>query len=410
MKHVIFIGGIFSEELKDYIEKNSKGVIQYAADTLQKCYIEGLSKNDLSLQVFNLPYIGAFPQRFRKATFKFRDLYYSVGEQKIPVCNISFINLWGIKNIFRYRSLYKKLDQYLKKHRQGQTTIIIYAVHIPFIQACKKIKKKYPSVKIILIVPDLPEYMRLNEGFSHKLLKKIYSLIFPLSYDCIDAYVYLTGNMDKKIEISEKPFTVIEGMFSDKSEVPSEPNTKYIDSEKRYIVYTGTLARQYGILNLVHAFKQIKGEDLRLLIIGNGDSYEEIRHESKSDSRIILGGQLSHAEVLKIQSKAFLLVNPRTSEGEYTRFSFPSKTMEYLASGVPVLLNKLPGIPTEYYDYSFQPELETIDSLKKKIEEIISLTPKELQKKGERAREFILTKKNPQTQCKKLIDLIERIN
>ena len=38
-------------------------------------------------------------------------------------------------------------------------------------------------------------------------------------------------------------------------------------------------------------------------------------------------------------------VNPRQNNEEFTKYSFPSKTMEYLASGVPVVAYKLDGIP-----------------------------------------------------------------
>ena len=41
-------------------------------------------------------------------------------------------------------------------------------------------------------------------------------------------------------------------------------------------------------------------------------------------------------------------MNPRSADAEYTKYSFPSKTIEYLATGVPVVMNRLPGIPEEY--------------------------------------------------------------
>ena len=135
----------------------------------------------------------------------------------------------------------------------------------------------------------------------------------------------------------------------------------------------------------------LKNPSYRLVICGDGDSRNTVLECVKMDNRVSYKGQLPREEILVLQQKATLLVNPRTSEGEFTKYSFPSKTIEYLASGTPVLLYKLAGIPDEYYEYCFTVEDNSDEAL------------------GMRARKFILTEKSPKNQCKKLVDLIERI-
>lgn len=39
--------------------------------------------------------------------------------------------------------------------------------------------------------------------------------------------------------------------------------------------------------------------------------------------------------VLKAQSESEILVNPRNDNNEFTKYSFPSKVIEYLGSGTP---------------------------------------------------------------------------
>ena len=63
--------------------------------------------------------------------------------------------------------------------------------------------------------------------------------------------------------------------------------------------------------------------------------------------RIEFLGMLPRTDVLELQSKATILVNPRQPVGDFTKYSFPSKTIEYMASGTPLLMYKLPGIPEE---------------------------------------------------------------
>ena len=105
-----------------------------------------------------------------------------------------------------------------------------------------------------------------------------------------------------------------------------------------------------------------------------------------------------------------LLVNPRTPEGDFTKYSFPSKNMEYLASGVPALLYRLPGIPDEYYEYCFSLSETGVEALRDMLENIISRTEDELEQMGRKARQFILNDKNPQKQVEKIIDLISVIH
>jgi glycosyltransferase involved in cell wall biosynthesis len=127
------------------------------------------------------------------------------------------------------------------------------------------------------------------------------------------------------------------------------------------------------------------------------------------DSRIIYKGQVTREEALMLQKNATLLVNPRTSEGDFTKYSFPSKNMEYFASGVPALLYRLPGIPEEYYEYCFTLSETGVEAMKDMLEDIIARTEEELEQMGRNARQFILNDKNPKKQVKKIIDLISII-
>ena len=83
--------------------------------------------------------------------------------------------------------------------------------------------------------------------------------------------------------------------------------------------------------------------------------------------------------------------------------------MEYLASGVPTLLYKLPGIADEYYDYCFSIDELGVDALSSKIDEILDMPKNELAILGERAKKFILDKKNPLEQCAKIGELINEL-
>jgi glycosyltransferase involved in cell wall biosynthesis len=105
----------------------------------------------------------------------------------------------------------------------------------------------------------------------------------------------------------------------------------------------------------------------RLIICGVGDSEKEIIDAAKFDDRIVFLGQLPREEVLRIQTEATVLVNPRKNHEEFTKYSFPSKILEYLSAGKPVVAYKLDGIPDEYDAYLHYPSDESAEALSKKI-------------------------------------------
>jgi glycosyltransferase involved in cell wall biosynthesis len=117
-------------------------------------------------------------------------------------------------------------------------------------------------------------------------------------------------------------------------------------------------------------------------------------------------GELPRLEVLNLQMRATVLVNPRRSDLLFTSYSFPSKTMEYLGSGTPTILNRLMGIPDEYFGYCFTPEREDEEALRQCIIKVCEMPMDELSAFGSRAREFVVKNKNPKVQAQKIYNLI----
>ena len=97
----------------------------------------------------------------------------------------------------------------------------------------------------------------------------------------------------------------------------------------------------------------------------------------------------------------------RFSTEEFTKYSFPSKNMEYMASGTPLLTTKLPGMPKEYHHYVFLFKEETIDGYATAIREALSLSDEDLRSLGQKASQFVLLNKNNVQQGKRLLDFIE---
>jgi len=205
---------------------------------------------------------------------------------------------------------------------------------------------------------------------------------------------------------NDKPYCVMEGIAPTNGMSEDYIHHDRVDSLKK-ILYTGTLHKRFGVLHMLNAFRMTDNPDYRLIICGVGDSKNDIEEAAKEDPRIVFKGKCSHKEVLELQKSATVLVNPRMNIEEFTKYSFPSKNLEYLASGVPLVAYKLDGIPDEYDEYIHYPRDNSVEALKERITEILELPEDQRQQMGETARHFVVDNKNAVVQTRKILVMLD---
>ena len=118
--------------------------------------------------------------------------------------------------------------------------------------------------------------------------------------------------------------------------------------------------------------------------------------------------QMEESEKVEKEMQATLLVNPRPTKEEYVKYSFPSKTMEYMASGTPVLTTRLPGMPREYYPYVHFIDEETPEGIAQALKTVLSQSDEALFAQGMNAREFVLESRNNVVQAGKILTMLEQ--
>lgn len=263
---------------------------------------------------------------------------------------------------------------------------------------------KFFRVKRVNIFTDLSNHILTKERQKNmiwvkRLILPYYIKLVNLLERYYDGYVLFTEPMNNKVNPYKKPFIVIEGIFNNNLNLSEVPKSKAI-------MYAGTLSYEYGVKHILEIFEQIKDEELQLWLFGDGDMKNDIKEFCSKDKRVKYFGFKPREEVFEYEKKAKLLINIRNPKDEYTMYSFPSKTFEYMVSGTPVLTTKLKGIPEEYYDYLYTVNEYKLDTIKKKIEEILSKPQSELDSMGKKARQFILENKDSITQARKILDMI----
>lgn len=399
-----FLGRLIPAELQEEVRNLSVNNMQDAANALQWHLYEGLRENlDTEIRIINVLPIGSYPQYYKKMFVNSSVFSTEEGQKHF---NVGFCNLKLIRNYILPHQVEKALLDWCKESEENRF-IFLYTLYAPFLKAIQKAKQKFPMLKTCAIVADLPNMSNLSSKkgallkfYEKKQSKSAYDLL-----GCIDGYALLTKHMADYMKI-DKPFCVVEGISTNFFEFKAEK--QHIDKEK-VILYSGTLHRKFGVVNLISAFRAIAGDEYRLVICGVGDSEADIRQAAMEDRRIDFKGQLARKEVLRLQSAASVLVNPRQNTEEFTKYSFPSKNLEYLSSGIPLVAYKLDGIPDEYDEYiNYAPD-NSVESLCKTLIDVCEDADGRAAERAREAARFVANEKNPQKQTLKIVKMIESL-
>lgn len=403
MKNILFIGGIITPELEIKLGEKNKSM-QTAANQFQYNVVNGLIDNGFNVKVISSPFIGAFPNKNRKIRISKKDIE---NEPNPNIIYSPFLNIFGIRNLSRKKNLIKTFKDFINKQNEIFDHVIIYSAHTPFLYLAEYIKDNYPHVKVSLILLDLPEYMRLTKkSFIYNVLKKYDTKVFYKKVSIIDKYILLTKHMAKKLNLTDNQYIIVEGIIDNKKFVLDNKKYDILYLNKKIITYTGTLNFKYGIKTLIDAYNLIKNKDTYLLLCGTGDANEYINKISNKDPNIIFYGIRPHNEILEIQQNSSVLVNPRFSDDEYTLYSFPSKNLEYLSSGTPVISAKLQGIPDEYDEYLLYFKENSARALADKLNYVLGFTKQQKQEVKKKNQEFVFKNKNNVYVTKKIADFI----
>lgn len=394
---VIYIGSIYPTGSIDNL-KTIGSNIDFAAETFQSSLLQGLCTYYPNLKVITTPNISAYPQ-VKKLSFSKEEFSLPFSEKKHLFAG--FINIPGIKHLSKCLRIRRAIKNALDGG--GDNTIIVYGVHSPFLLALCGIKKS--RYKSCLIVPDLPEFMSGNTNRLYLLGKKVDGWFIRMGLKKIDSYVLFSPHMKERLPIGDKPYTHMEGIFNTEGMIDEQ-----VEKEKyKTILYTGNISHRMGIPNLIEAFRMIPNPNYRLWIRGNGECKGMVLHAMKEDNRIVYFDPMPKSELLRLQKKTTVLINPVFSSQTFTRYFFPSKTMEYLASGTPTIMSRLACLPQDYESHLFFFDDESVEGIKNKIVEVCEKPQAELDAFGKAASEFILTEKNEYKQAGKVFTLINSI-
>lgn len=368
-----------------------------AADSFQANLLKGLLQQGVSgIQVVSVCPATHFPPG---------STLYVRGQvsQPLPsllVHQVSFVNLIGIKPFWQLFAIAWESLKLLRRGAFRPDVVLTYNAlqrwALPAILTAKILR--IPAVCLAADVQSIDQDVTLCRSVLHRMrafwLKRF------------DGVIVLSSLIAHDFLRPSQAWMRMEGAI-----LPGEYVQPGEGSDRALLFYGGSLGEWGGIRLLLQAFALLPSE-YRLWISGNGPLEGEVIRAAAGNPRIRFLGLVDRRDYLRILGQAGILINPRPPSLPENRYNFPSKLLEYLATGRPVVSTLTADLAEEYGDFIFACDEENPEALARAILSVSLTDPRVRQQKSLRAREFVLTSKSWEAQssrvhgflCRLLID------
>ena len=213
------------------------------------------------------------------------------------------------------KSIFKSLDL-------SDAIIITDTINPSVLGVVNKVNKKYKR-PVLGVCTDSPSNISGT--------RRSYTLYLLDQAKHCDGYIALTEGLNFLFNPDGKPGYIFEGLVEDRS----FPKTN--EYKQDYLFFGGALMEKYGVYQLIEAFKILNPKDVELYICGHHIDKNMFKEATKGNPHIKYLGLLPASKVLEYESKSIACINPRPFTEDLDRFSIPSKVLEYMSMGRPVL-------------------------------------------------------------------------
>jgi glycosyltransferase involved in cell wall biosynthesis len=322
---------------------------------------------------------------------------------------LGFVNLLGIKHATRFLSACVVGTPAVV--RWNSQVLLVHGVHAPFLWFGVLVKC-LRGITLIPVLTDPPGVNSPGDGPLTRFLRRVDVFVVKSALRRCDGVVAMTRALAEDFAPG-RPQLLMDGILNlshlgafDGDEIRSRAGDTFD------VVYAGGLSRAYGVDRLVEAVRGLEGPAIRLLTFGRGELEPWLREQSIKDRRICPPEFLSRGELAHRLARADVLVNPRPIDQSFVNYSFPSKILEYLSAGAPVVTTRLPGIPGDYDGRLLFTESDTVEGIRAAISCVMNMSPEAAGALGAAGATFVRETRSAEAQGARirsfLSDLVHR--
>lgn len=321
------------------------------------------------------------------STLFFRSRRFRDGD--IAGAQIPFVNYVGLKHATRFVSALVAL---FKPGHKRPDAVLVHGVHSAFLVAAR-IHQACTGVPAFALLTDPPS---LRTAFDTRLswtLKRVDRLFITTLLKGYKGVIVLAPAL---AELAPGvPSLHMEGI------APQTKGRERGTEETDRVLFAGGIRTENGVLALLDA-ANLPGRTWSLRIFGGGPQADEVAERSKGMEGVEFLGLIPQCDLASEYRRAAVLMNPRPTSPDFVRYSFPSKVMEYMASGTPLISTRLPTIPAAYEDFVLWCD-ESPRQIRAAIDAAISMGAEERHALGSRARRFISSERGAGAQGSRML-------
>lgn len=376
---ILYIGFAIPDSIQNEVEL-SDTYPHFSTNKFSWSVVRSIGSSFESVYIISSAQIRNYPTA-KKIIFKSKNFV----QNKFEGFFVGFINLILFKHLSRILVLFFRVRKIIKA--RNITHAVIHGTHTPFMFIAIWVKFFF-NIKISILLTDQHGIEVASDGILGRIFRQIDGWMMRLLLKRFDAFICLSEIFIDKYNLA--PAIVIPGILSNDFLKNSSINNLNAEKQPFTILFAGGINKFNGIDILLSAIKEIPIEfQILFVFLGNGDLVEKVKEASISDARIVYSG-VKHGDDLENDLlKANMFINPRPVNEEYSRTSFPSKLIEYMACGIPTLTTKLESIPKEIEDCFFYIDSPVPSSIAKSIIKVYSLTPMERISVGQLAQKKV---------------------
>jgi len=225
---------------------------------------------------------------------------------------------------------------YLITKIKRSETILVY--HSLGLRSIIRIAKRLKGFKVILEVEEIYQDV---VSCSKRIKKNEYK-----TFAIADKYIFSTELLNEKINIANKPYTIIYGTY----QVEEDRKVRFND-DKIHVVYAGTFDPRKGGAIAAAAAAEYLPKNYHVHIIGFG-SKEEVENiqkvveeiNKKTEATVTYDGLLKGEEYIQFLQKCDIGLSTQIPDAAYNETSFPSKILSYMANGLRVVTVRIKAI------------------------------------------------------------------
>lgn len=331
----------------------------------------------------------------------------------IPASFLGFLNLGPLKTLTVGARLFLQLLVWTWRQRAapGRVLLLYNVAAPPGLISIAAARLAGSTVVAVVADVQVPGAGLVDRS----LLRQLEYWLQVLALRACDGLVVLTRRMVTDFAPRVRYMAMEGGVPDDPARgegrlIPDEGTGMPVDEQRPLtVMYAGGLSELKGTPGLLGAMRHLPGEGIRLWITGDGPLRAAVEDAARRDHRIVYRGYCSYPEVLALMQRASVLINPHATRLRSARYVFPSKLLEYLATGRPVITTaSTPEVREEYGDVCIVADDDSPTALAAAVESLAALPIPAREELGRRGRAHVLERKSWTVQGARIARFVQR--